>query len=124
MSIIALEGMEFYSYHGYYDEEQRFGGKYLVDIYLTTDLDSLMDMSDNLEETINYERVYGICKEIMGIKTRLIETIGYRIMERVLQLSVRIQKVRIRVSKLNPPLLGKVNRTYIEVEKENPIFSG
>ncbi len=118
MSIIALEGMEFYSYHGYYDEEQSFGGKYLVDIYLTTDLDSLMDMSDNLEETINYEQVYAICKEIMTIKTRLIETVAYRIINRILGLSNSIQKVRIRVSKLNPPLLGKVARTYVEVEKD------
>jgi len=120
MSIIALEGMEFYSYHGYYDEEQSFGGKYLVDIYLTTDLDSLMDLSDNLEETINYEQVYAICKEIMAIKTRLIETVAYRIIDKIFGLSEAIQKVRIRVSKLNPPLLGKVNRTFVEIEKTAP----
>ncbi|RZK29989.1 MAG: dihydroneopterin aldolase, partial [Hymenobacter sp.] len=33
MGQIALEGLEFFAFHGYYDEEQKIGNKYGVDIY-------------------------------------------------------------------------------------------
>ena len=34
MGLIGVEGLQFYSHHGYYKEEQVLGGKYVVDIYL------------------------------------------------------------------------------------------
>ena len=30
MGKVALEGIEFFSYHGYYEEEQKLGNKYEV----------------------------------------------------------------------------------------------
>ena len=54
MGQIALEGMEFFAFHGFYDEEQKIGNKYGVDLYLTTDLKRAAT-SDDLHETVNYE---------------------------------------------------------------------
>ena len=34
MGQIALEGMEFFAFHGYYDEEQKIGNKYGIDLYI------------------------------------------------------------------------------------------
>jgi dihydroneopterin aldolase len=33
---IGLEGMEFYAYHGVYEEERKIGGKYIVDVLVHT----------------------------------------------------------------------------------------
>ena len=40
MGQIALEGMEFFAFHGYYDEEQKIGNKYGVDLYIETNLNA------------------------------------------------------------------------------------
>jgi dihydroneopterin aldolase len=36
MGKITLEGLEFFAFHGYYDEEQKIGNKYGVDITIET----------------------------------------------------------------------------------------
>ena len=34
------KGMEFYAYHGFYQEEQLIGGDYVVDVYVHTDFNN------------------------------------------------------------------------------------
>ena len=64
MGVIAIEGLQFYSHHGYHKEEQVLGGKYSVDIYMTSDFDEAAE-TDKLAKTINYEQVYQITKAEM-----------------------------------------------------------
>ncbi|MCO6477363.1 MAG: dihydroneopterin aldolase [Phaeodactylibacter sp.] len=37
MATIALEGMRFFAYHGYYEEEQILGNEFVVDIFVNTE---------------------------------------------------------------------------------------
>ncbi|MDX5443432.1 MAG: dihydroneopterin aldolase, partial [Hymenobacteraceae bacterium] len=46
MGQIALEGMEFFAFHGFYDEEQKIGNKYGVDLYIKTDLHAAAESDD------------------------------------------------------------------------------
>lgn len=117
-SKIAIEGMAFYAYHGFYEEEQKIGGKYLVDVYLQYDsADSWL--SDDLSQTINYEIIYQLVKTEMDIPTKLIETLCRRIFDKVKQKSeITIGKsvsVTIKVTKNNPPVNGLSN-VFVELE--------
>ena len=38
MGVIAIEGMQFYAYHGRYQEEQVVGNQFIVDVYMERDL--------------------------------------------------------------------------------------
>ncbi|MBC3539947.1 dihydroneopterin aldolase [Rufibacter sediminis] len=116
MGQIALEGMEFFAYHGYYDEEQKIGNKYGVDLYLQTDLHAA-GASDNLEQTVNYETLYNLVKHEMSIPARLLEHVAHRILEGVYQQFPFVQQVKVSVSKFNPPLGGICHRARITVEK-------
>ena len=82
MGLIYLEGLEFFAYHGFYDEEQRVGNKYSVDIKITSDLTEARN-SDKLNDTINYEELYRLTKEEMKVSSRLLEHIAERIIKRV-----------------------------------------
>ena len=57
MGRITLEGLEFFAFHGYYDEEQKIGNKYGVDITVETTLEKAQT-DDKLSETIDYEELY------------------------------------------------------------------
>ena len=58
MATIALEGMRFYAYHGYYEEERTLGNEFILDVYvnteivLTTLVDDLHADLDEVEEML------------------------------------------------------------------------
>jgi dihydroneopterin aldolase len=115
MGLIAVEGVQFYSHHGYYKEEQVLGGKYIVDIYLKIDFDEAAE-TDDLKKTINYEEVYQLTKQEMEVHARLIEHVCKRILDKIKQRYPNLQYIKVRVSKHNPPLKGNVERVYVELE--------
>lgn len=116
MSLIALEGMEFYAYHGYYAEEQIIGGQYTVDVYLSTNFDIAAE-KDELSGTINYETVFAITQRVMQKPSKLIEHVAQQILTQIIALKTDFKHIKVRVSKWNPPFISKVERTYIEVER-------
>ncbi len=115
MGQIVLEGMEFFAYHGFFDEEQKIGNKYSVDIYIDADL-SKAALSDKLIDTVDYGIVYGIISEQMDIKSRLLENIGHRIIDAVKLKYPAIKKISLHISKFNPPVGGVVTKSKIILE--------
>jgi len=117
MAVIALEGMHFHAFHGYYEEENNMGGEFILDVYLTTASVQRSASTDDLDGTINYETVYFICKAEMKKTSKMIETVASKILERLsFQYGEKTQNIKVRLRKLNPPLGGKVDCAYIEVE--------
>ncbi|MCW3124645.1 MAG: folB [Bacteroidetes bacterium] len=115
MGLIGVEGLQFYSHHGYYKEEQVLGGKYVVDIYMKTNLAEAA-ATDQLTKTINYEQIYQITKVEMEAHSKLIEHVCKRILDAVKGAFPEINYIKVRVSKHNPPLKGNVERVFVELE--------
>jgi dihydroneopterin aldolase len=115
MSVISIEGMEFFAYHGCFKEEQIIGTKFRVDLFLETDT-TTAENSDNLYDTVNYLSVYQVVKAEMEIKSKLLEHVGRRILNRVLDEFPLIKNARIKIKKLNPPLGGKMDFVALELE--------
>ena len=117
MAVIALEGMSFHAFHGYYEEEQKMGGEFILDVYMTTSSVSRAAAADDLDGTINYETIYFICKSEMKKTSKMIETVAQRILDRLkYQYGEKTQNIKVRLKKLNPPLGGKVACAFIEIE--------
>ena len=112
---IEVSGIEVYAYHGCMNEESVLGGKYIVDILLTTDF-SHSASTDQLVDTIDYVQVRNIVVEEMAIRSKLIEHVGYRINERFKKEFNTLIKSRITVRKLNPPIQGVVKQVAIIIE--------
>ncbi|MBL0309308.1 MAG: dihydroneopterin aldolase [Bacteroidetes bacterium] len=122
MGLIALEGLQFYSHHGYHKEEQVLGGKYSVDVYMQLDY-SQAAANDDLKKTINYEEVYKTVKEEMGVPARLIEHVCQRIIDKLSLQYPHLYYLKVRISKHNPPLKGHVDRVFVTLEKGVPEVS-
>jgi 7,8-dihydroneopterin aldolase/epimerase/oxygenase len=112
MAIIALEGMEFHAYHGCFKEEQVTGNTFMVDLWFETDT-SAAEASDDLNDTVNYAEIYEIVKKEMEMKSKLLEHIGKRIMKAIQKDFPVIQSLGLKISKLNPPLGGRVNNVSV-----------
>jgi dihydroneopterin aldolase len=107
MATIAIENMEFHAFHGCFKEEQIIGNTFLVDLYMDTDTKEA-ELSDNLEHTVNYARVYELVKKEMAVKSKLLEHLGKRILEAIEQAYPQIDAIELKISKMNPPIGGKV----------------
>lgn len=118
MGLVAIEGMEFYAYHGYYSEEAKLGGQYRVDVYVDADLEEA-SLNDELTQTINYEMIYEISKREMEHRSKLIEHVCRRILDEVGDslAMAKLNWIKVRVSKRQPPISGQVDRVYVELEK-------
>lgn len=112
MGIIALEGLEFFAYHGYYEEEQKIGNRYQIDIQITTDFSEAAE-EDKLGATVNYEDLYRIIASIMKDKIKLLEHIAQRIIQQVRIQYPAVSEIKVSVSKLNPPIGGVCERAKI-----------
>lgn len=116
MSVIEIEGMEFYAFHGCFDEESKIGTYFKVDLRMDVDT-SKAQKSDNIDDTVNYLSVYGVVKEQMMQPSHLLEHVADRIAESVLEEFHDLRFVRVKVSKLNPPLGGKISSVSLTIEK-------
>jgi len=112
MGLIELEGMEFYAYHGHFREEQVVGNRFIVDLKIGTDTTKAAN-SDNLNDALDYQKVYNIVSKEMEIKSFLLENIAGRLKEKLINEFPQINYIELRVSKINPPLGGKVQKVSV-----------
>ncbi len=117
-NVIFIEDMEFFAFHGHYDEEKFAGNRFTVSIYLYTDT-SKAEKSDNLDDALNYQVVYAIICDIMrNTKSNLVENLASNILDALFARFTQLQKARIRIAKLNPPMGGKIGKVGVEIEHE------
>jgi 7,8-dihydroneopterin aldolase/epimerase/oxygenase len=114
---ILLSGAHFFARHGVSDDEQRLGGRYVVDVELHCDL-SRAGASDALAETISYADVYRTVREIVQGKTfRLIETLAETIAQTLLA-DYAVETVVVRVKKQPPPMDAIVDYAGVEITRK------
>jgi 7,8-dihydroneopterin aldolase/epimerase/oxygenase len=116
MGIIEIEGMEFYSYHGHYEEERIVGNRFLLDLRLEADCD-IAAKSDNIRDAINYQVAYKIIREQMLEKSHLLENIAQRILDALYKNMKGIKKATIKVRKMNPPMGGQIKSVSVTMSK-------
>ena len=115
MSIISVEGMEFFAYHGCFKEEQLIGTNFNIDLFLTVDT-SKAESTDNLHDTVNYQEVYQLVKGEMQITSKLLENVGRRILDSIKTTYPQIENATVKIKKLNPPLGGKMDFVSITLD--------
>lgn len=111
---IIVEGIRLYAYHGCMDEEARIGGNYVVDVTIEADL-SEAAKTDDLSKTIDYCEVYEIVKAEMAIRSKLIEPVAQRIIDNLKKKYTTIQYAEVKLTKLNPPINGDVEKVSVIV---------
>jgi 7,8-dihydroneopterin aldolase/epimerase/oxygenase len=116
MGKIILEDIEIYAYHGHYKEEQHIGGKYLVNLEIETEFEKACK-SDRLEDTFNYQVAYNLVIEEMQKNSALLENVADRIIKKMFLASLLVKSVKIKISKMNPPLGGTVKSVCVEISQ-------
>ncbi len=115
MSKILLENMEFFAYHGCFKEEQIIGNQFVVNLEIETPTHTA-ELSDKLTDTINYQEVYNTIGEQMAVKSHLLEHVGRRILDAVKARFDGVETIKVKISKMHPPMGGKMECVSLEME--------
>ena len=116
MEKILVEGIKLYAYHGCMKEETLIGGNYIVDVCIEADM-SKPSKSDNLNDAIDYVTVYEIVKKEMAVRSKLIEHVAKRILDKLKKRFPKTEFIEVKVTKLNPPINGDVEKVCVVVSE-------
>jgi 7,8-dihydroneopterin aldolase/epimerase/oxygenase len=116
MGTIKLKNIRTFSYHGCLVEESKIGSDYRVDLEIKTDLRKSC-ISDQLADTVDYVLLNQIVVEEMAVRSELLEHVAHRIIVRVFAEAPSVSRIKIEVSKINPPIGGDVEAVTIELEE-------
>lgn len=114
MGKIYLDNIRLYANHGCMHEEEKIGSDYVVNVQLKTDLKKA-SKSDKLKDTVDYVAINAIVKSEMKKRSKLLEHVAQRIIERILEEHLSVKKVKVHVAKKNPPINGDVDAVAIEL---------
>ncbi len=117
MGTVKIKNIRVYAYHGCLVEEGKIGSDYRVDISVKANLKNSA-RTDRLSDTVDYVHVNKIVKEEMFVRTKLLETVADKILDRILLEIPIVDKVKVKVSKLNPPIGGNVELVSIVMKRK------
>lgn len=114
--IIEIEGMEFFAYHGCFEAEQIVGNKFIVYACLHYDCGKAV-LSDNIQDALSYQTAYEVIAKEMMQNSHLLENVATRMINCLYNSFPQLKYAKIKISKLNPPIGGKINNTSVTLEK-------
>ena len=120
--LLRLKNITIFGFYGVSPQEREVGQKIEIDLELFSDL-SAACASDSLQDTINYETVYTAIMELVdaGKRYRLLESLGEEICDTILR-RYPVDKVTIRLRKVNLPFPNNLSHIEIELTREAPHF--
>ena len=117
MGKIQVNNIKLYAFHGCLDEEAKIGSEYRVDLEINANLQNSAQ-SDELIDTVDYVHLNFIVKEEMAIRSKLLEHVAKRIIDRIFSELLMVKKARVSVTKINPPIGGNVEEVAIILSKK------
>ncbi len=112
MGVIKVTNIKIFTNHGCLEEEAKIGSEYRVDIEVKGNL-ALSAQTDELDDTIDYVHLNKIAKEEMNKRSKLLEQVAQRMLDRIFSEIPLVEEAEISVSKINPPIGGNVGEVTI-----------
>ena len=104
--------MSFQSFHGCYELEKVVGNRFLVDLAVEVEAGEAAER-DDLEMSVNYLTLYEVVRQQMDIPSNILENVAKRIIDTLYGQFPPISRVTVKVSKLAPPLGGKIEKVSV-----------
>ncbi len=116
MDRIELSGMEFFGYHGCFDEERRQGQNFVADVVLHLSTQAA-GRTDDLTKSVDYAAVFEDVRAVVeGEPKNLIEAVAEKVAARLLA-RYPIERVEVAVHKPAAPLAGTFRDVCVRIER-------
>ena len=112
---IYLTDLEFFGFHGVYEAEKKIGNSFHLDIVI--DFTPPVKRVEQLDQTIDYVKVYNKVQSIMAVPTPLLETIVDKIASQILSDHSMADKVFVKITKQKLFIPYFEGATSVSIEK-------
>ncbi|MDR1331152.1 MAG: dihydroneopterin aldolase [Tannerella sp.] len=114
---VELETMKFHAFHGVSPQERAVGNDFTVDLaYVAAGTERAL-LSDDIRDAVSYADVFDTVRTEMNKPSQLLEHLAGRILAALKSRFPRLTYIKIKVSKLNPPLGGEVRSASVTLEE-------
>jgi dihydroneopterin aldolase len=115
MMNITISDLDIFAFHGVYEQERRSGQAFQIqcEIGFEPPVDIL-----SLDQTIDYTHVINMIREIMSTPEDLLETVAFKITERIRTEHPFIRHVDILIEKCSPPIPSFSGRVGVRLRKD------
>ncbi len=104
-TFLKIENIKLWARVGVLEEERELGQLFILDIFLWTDFEKCT-INDDIEQTIDYSKLVQILKDqSKKIYCFTIEKYSNEILE-IINQEFKLSKVKIILTKCNPPITG------------------
>lgn len=115
---ITLNRLVFYGYHGLFEEENRLGQRFIINIELFTCLKQA-GASDDMNDSIDYGQAYELIADIVqGEPKNLIEAVAEEIANQLFASFQLLEACRVEVVKPDPPIKGVYESVSVDIYRE------
>lgn len=115
--LVELRGMQFFAYHGCYEQERKVGNRFSVELKMRAEESQALE-SDDISDALNYAQAYQVVAREMAVPSHLLEHVANRILTRLFASFSQLHWASITIEKLNPPLGGNVYSSAVTLERE------
>jgi dihydroneopterin aldolase len=113
--VVVLEGLEFYAYHGLYEEETRTGNRFIVDLKVT--YPKKAHLEDTIDGLVDYVQLFQIVKLEMEVPRKMLEVVAQNIVNSIFSLYPNIISAEASISKMNPPLGSLCTKSKVTIRR-------
>lgn len=113
LATVGLEGVRFKSAIGLYPEERIFKNEFTLDISVSYVVQQAVD--EDLENTIDYSKLYDIAVHFFSQEYLLIETVGHHILEGVIAKFPQTECIDLCIKKSHPPIKAEIAASFIKL---------
>jgi len=108
---VGLCGVEVYGHVGYLPEERKLGRRFRIEVHVEYRVDEVSQAPP-----IDYREIATLIRERFSQEGYLIEHIAEGLAQAILERWASVEKVRLRVHKVHPPVGILAESAYAEVE--------
>jgi len=117
-TFLKIENIKLWARVGVLDEERQLGQFFSLDIFLWTDFEECTE-NDDIKKTVDYSKLVQILKDqSKKINCFTIEKYSNEILE-IINQEFKLSKVKINLTKCNPPITGFNGKVSIVRVLEN-----
>lgn len=117
LGTIEIENMQFFAYHGCFEQEKVVGNNFRVDLWLNTDCSKAAE-TDDINDALDYQHAYNLVKDEMRIPSNLLEHVCRRILDALYaSFGNQILSAKVKVSKMTPPMGGQIENVSVTLKR-------
>lgn len=112
---IGLEDIKFKAAIGLYREERILKNDFIVNIWAEMEVSESESNADELSNTVDYVKLYDICKNAFDKERKLLEPVAQEILSEIIKSFRFVDKAYVKIQKLNPPVQAEIARSFVEL---------